>query len=81
VERFLFTGDRMSAGLIGSTASSYAKLYCPTRSTGKSDAAGEMIVLPGHGPPTTIEAERRFNVGMEAAKKAGAQRIVRPGYW
>jgi len=25
---------------------------------------GDYTVLPGHGPPTSLEAERRFNVGI-----------------
>jgi glyoxylase-like metal-dependent hydrolase (beta-lactamase superfamily II) len=58
----LFTGDVLTAGLVGSTASAYGattqmnKLRSRLRSL-----QGDYIVLPGHGPPSTLEAERRFN--------------------
>ncbi|MDR1836528.1 MAG: MBL fold metallo-hydrolase [Treponema sp.] len=62
IGNLLFTGDVLTAGLVGSTASAYGAttqmnklrsrlLYLP----------GDYIVLPGHGPPSTLEAERRFN--------------------
>ena len=77
VERILFTGDALSAGLIGSTVSSYGKSILSDALNRKIlTLPGNMIVMPGHGPPTTIEAERRFNAGMDAAKKAGAQRTA-----
>jgi glyoxylase-like metal-dependent hydrolase (beta-lactamase superfamily II) len=25
---------------------------------------GDYTVLPGHGPPSSLEAERRFNIGI-----------------
>jgi glyoxylase-like metal-dependent hydrolase (beta-lactamase superfamily II) len=66
IERLLFTGDALSAGLIGRTASSYgdatelsalrSKLFSLPR---------DFLVFPGHGPPSSLEAERRFNVGVQ----------------
>lgn len=77
VGRLLFTGDALSAGLIGSTASSYGKSILADALHKKIlTLPGETIVLPGHGPPTRIEAEKRFNVGLEATMKAGVQRAA-----
>ncbi|MCL2066855.1 MAG: MBL fold metallo-hydrolase [Treponema sp.] len=58
----LFTGDVLTAGLVGSTSSNFgaatqmSKLHARLLSL-----PGDYIVLPGHGPPSTLEAERRFN--------------------
>jgi len=77
VDKLLFTGDALSAGLIGSTVSAYGRSILADALNQKIlTLPGETIVLPGHGPPSSIEVERRFNVGLEAAKQAGAQRAA-----
>ncbi|MDR1949445.1 MAG: MBL fold metallo-hydrolase [Spirochaetaceae bacterium] len=66
VERFLFTGDALSAGLVGSTASSYGAAVQTTALRSRIfSLPGDYIVLPGHGPPSSLEAERCFNAGIE----------------
>jgi hydroxyacylglutathione hydrolase len=58
----LFTGDVLTAGLVGSTASAYgAATQMNNLRSRLLSLPGDYIVLPGHGPPTTLEAERRFN--------------------
>lgn len=59
----IFTGDTLAAGAIGSvaTAERRAVLRRSVREQLLSRADHE-VVLPGHGPPTTIGIERRFNV-------------------
>jgi glyoxylase-like metal-dependent hydrolase (beta-lactamase superfamily II) len=65
VEHFLFTGDVLSAGLVGSTASSYGAAVQMTALRSKIlSIQGDIVVLPGHGPPSCLEAERRFNPGI-----------------
>jgi len=65
IENLLFTGDVISAGLIGSTASSYGAAVQMTAIRSKLlSLPGDSIVLPGHGPPTSLEAERQFNAGI-----------------
>ena len=62
----LLTGDTITAGLLGTTISSYGKtkqMDC-LRSKVLS-LPGNYIVLPGHGPPSTLEAERQFNAGIQ----------------
>jgi len=59
---FLFTGDVLTAGLVGSTASAYgATTQMNKLRTRLLSLPGDYVVLPGHGPPSTLEAERRFN--------------------
>jgi len=58
----LFTGDVLTAGLVGSTASAYGSTTQMNKlRTRLLSLPGDFTVLPGHGPPTTLEAERRFN--------------------
>ncbi|MCG8452419.1 MAG: MBL fold metallo-hydrolase [Spirochaetales bacterium] len=59
---YLFTGDMLSAGRVGSAMNSFARenllqsLHEHLLSLNEA-----MIILPGHGPPTTVGAERRWN--------------------
>jgi glyoxylase-like metal-dependent hydrolase (beta-lactamase superfamily II) len=63
IDRFLFTGDAMSAGFMGSTYSSYAAANLVGALRRKIfSLPGDYIILPGHGPPSSLEAERRFNL-------------------
>ena len=59
----IFTGDTLAAGAIGSAATAERRgaLQRSVRARLLSRADHE-VVLPGHGPPTTIGIERRFNV-------------------
>lgn len=59
----LFTGDSLFAGRIGSTTSTYARnllvAHIQTKILSQQD---NMILMPGHGPPSTIAAEKKFNM-------------------
>ncbi len=58
----LFTGDVLTAGLIGDTDSTYAKNTLITNIRSKIlQKTDSLAVLPGNGPPTSIEAENAFN--------------------
>ena len=73
----LFTGDTLSAGLIGSTASSFAAATQVTALRSKIlSLPGDYTVLPGHGPPTSLEAERRFNFSMNLFEQQKNRRPV-----
>jgi hydroxyacylglutathione hydrolase len=62
----LFTGDALHAGLIGKTLSSYNAVTLADRLRTKIlDQPDEYVILPGHGPPSTVGTERSFNVGLE----------------
>ena len=70
IGRLLFTGDALSAGLIGNTVSSYAAATQISALRSKLfSMPGDYTVLPGHGPPSTLEAERRFNLGMNSTEQ------------
>lgn len=58
----IFTGDTLSAGKIGSTNSSYSKHLLKRNIDLKILSQQENTVLfPGHGPPSTVGAELKFN--------------------
>jgi glyoxylase-like metal-dependent hydrolase (beta-lactamase superfamily II) len=77
IERFLFTGDAMSAGLVGKTASSYAAATQAGALRKKIlSLPGDYTVLPGHGPPSSLEAERNFNLGLKIAQNRKDRRPV-----
>jgi len=73
--RLLFTGDALSAGLVGRTASSYAATTQATALRSKIlSLPGDYTILPGHGPPTSLEAERRFNLGLNSHEQEKTRR-------
>ena len=62
IDSMLFTGDVLKAGLVGTTASAYGATTQMNKLRSRLlSLPGDYIILPGHGPPTTMEAERRFN--------------------
>lgn len=66
----LFTGDTISAGKIGSTNSSYSDYILRNNITRKIlSQQDSTILMPGHGPPTSVGAEKLFNFDMETQKK------------
>lgn len=65
IQKILLTGDTITAGLLGATISSYGKTRQMESLRSKVfSLPGNLIVLPGHGPPTSLDAERRFNTGI-----------------
>ncbi|MDR1869611.1 MAG: MBL fold metallo-hydrolase [Treponema sp.] len=63
VNGMLFTGDVLTAGLVGSTASAYGAATQMNKLRSRLlSLPGDYLVFPGHGPPSTLEAERRFNM-------------------
>ena len=58
----LFSGDVLSAGLIGEPTSSFAMALLKTEIQEKLlTLPANTMVFPAHGPPSTIEAETRTN--------------------
>jgi len=73
IDGVLFTGDALHAGLIGKTLSGYNAVTLADSLRAKVlDQADEFVILPGHGPPSTVGTERLYNVGLEPgyAKRA-----------
>ncbi len=60
--RMLFTGDTLSAGGIGRTRDGYARglLLASIRKT-LLPLGDDVMIFPGHGPPSRISVEKAFN--------------------
>jgi glyoxylase-like metal-dependent hydrolase (beta-lactamase superfamily II) len=71
IDKLLFTGDTLHAGVIGKTLSSFnAELLIERLKSRILGLDDDHIVLPGHGPPSTIGVERRFNLGLQEGYSA-----------
>ncbi|MCL2231723.1 MAG: MBL fold metallo-hydrolase [Treponema sp.] len=76
IDRLLFTGDTLTAGLIGNTISSFAAATQASALRSKIlSLPGDYTILPGQGPPTSLKAECRFNMGIASFE---AQKNRRP---
>ena len=74
-DRTLFTGDTVTAGLLGTTISSYGKTKQMDGLRSKVlSLPGNFVVLPGHGPPSTLDAERQYNAGIQNYEQNKNQR-------
>lgn len=63
IGNILFTGDVLSAGEIGSTNSSYSEFILKSNIEQKIFSQQEgTILMPGHGPPTTLGAVKEYNL-------------------
>jgi glyoxylase-like metal-dependent hydrolase (beta-lactamase superfamily II) len=79
VGSLLFTGDVLTTGLVGTTASSYgSQTQITALRTRLLSLPGDYTVLPGHGPPSTLEAERRFNIGLNQHSEIQHRK---PAFW
>ena len=59
----LFTGDVIGAGIIGETNSNYSKMILKRGIEQKILTLNEdTTIMPGHGPLTSVAAERSFNI-------------------
>ena len=78
INRLLFTGDTLNAGLIGRTVSSFSKATLVGALRKKIlSLPGDYTILPGHGPPSTLEAECRFNIDLNSFEQ---QKSLRPAF-
>ena len=67
VNKTLFTGDTITAGLLGTTISSYGKTKQMDELRSKIlSLPGNYVVFPGHGPPSTLDSERQYNAGIQS---------------
>ncbi|MDR2470906.1 MAG: MBL fold metallo-hydrolase [Treponema sp.] len=65
INQTLLTGDTITAGLLGSAGSPYGKTKQMEGLRSKIlSLPGNYVVLPGHGPPSTLDAERQYNAGI-----------------
>lgn len=65
VENILFTGDAIGAGRIGNTHDSTMRsLLIDTLEEKILSIPGNLFIFPGHGPLSTLDAERNFNADL-----------------
>lgn len=70
IGNLIFTGDAIGAGIIGDTAGAYfKKMLCTNIEKKVFSQCDDLVLLPGHGPPTTVAAEKYFNVDITKDKK------------
>jgi len=70
IDKLIFSGDALTAGLIGETVSAYGKKQLINMIGQKILSQREdCIILPGHGPPSTVLAEKHFNIGLGKSEK------------
>jgi glyoxylase-like metal-dependent hydrolase (beta-lactamase superfamily II) len=64
--RMLFSGDTLSAGKVGETSNPFerARLLASVRNRLLTLEDGAFL-FPGHGPPSTLELEKRFNLDLQ----------------
>jgi glyoxylase-like metal-dependent hydrolase (beta-lactamase superfamily II) len=63
IDHFLFTGDALSAGMMGATPSPYGAMNQIAKIQNHIFTLhGDYLVFPGHGPPSTLGGERKNNV-------------------
>ena len=63
----LFTGDALLAGAIGSTLTPAARATLIAALRARVLCLPDRVtILPGHGPPTTVQVERAFNPALRA---------------
>ena len=66
IGNLIFTGDVLFAGSMGSTNSSYSEVILRTGIENNIfSQLDSVILMPGHGPPSTIEASRIFTMDIE----------------
>jgi glyoxylase-like metal-dependent hydrolase (beta-lactamase superfamily II) len=62
----IFTGDALTAGLIGTTDSNYSKKILISNIETKILCDQDFnIIMPGHGPPSTVATEKQFNIELK----------------
>ena len=62
INDMIFTGDALGAGTVGPTVHSYAHALNVQSLNERILSLDEKLpIFPGHGPPTTVRAERAFN--------------------
>jgi len=65
IEDLLFTGDALLAGDVGSTPTAAARSTLAAALCERVLSLPDRVtILPGHGPPTTVRAERAFNTAL-----------------
>lgn len=66
IGNLMFTGDTISAGKISGTTNKYSEKLLKDKIKEKIlSQTDDTILLPGHGPPTTVRSEKFFNLDIK----------------
>jgi hydroxyacylglutathione hydrolase len=77
VDKLAFTGDSLSAGITGRTFSAYGARQLLLNLWQKVlSLPDDTIILPGHGPLSTVKAERLYNLGLSEQAKRQAPKYA-----
>jgi hydroxyacylglutathione hydrolase len=67
----IFTGDVLAAGRVGNTKNSFSRALLLRSIDEKLFSLPDTtLVLPGHGPPSTLKAEKMFNPDLKLLEKS-----------
>jgi glyoxylase-like metal-dependent hydrolase (beta-lactamase superfamily II) len=70
IGRVIFTGDALTAGLTGNSSNSYAEKNLLTNIEKKIfSQTDNTIIMPGQGPPSSVKAEKKFNLSFLKLEK------------
>ena len=59
----IFTGDTLTSGITGETSSHYSRKLLQSKIREKIfSQTDETVIMPGHGPPTTVLSEKKYNL-------------------
>ncbi|MBE6350834.1 MAG: MBL fold metallo-hydrolase [Spirochaetaceae bacterium] len=65
IGEILFTGDCLTAGLLGETNNSYARRTLISNIETKILSQKEnLVIFPGHGPPSSVATEKMYNLSL-----------------
>lgn len=65
IGKVLFTGDALSASMLGTTNNAYAEKMLLSNVHNKIlTQHDDTIIMPGHGPPSSVAAEKQFNLSI-----------------
>ena len=79
VEDALFSGDAIGAGRLGDSPNAYASAILKSTIQEKIEPLSDsLLIFPGHGPPTTLEAERKYNPSFTASTDANNETVSGP---
>lgn len=72
----IFTGDVISAGKIGSSNNKFSEKTLISNIKQKILSQQEdTVLMPGHGPPTTVGAERLFNIDINPPESGKREKL------
>ncbi len=72
IGKVLFTGDALTASTLGSTTNTYAERMLLAAVHNKIlSQHDDTVIMPGHGPPSSVAAEKKFNTSVVVRTVSG----------